>query len=135
LNGQVAVATDEPLVGAFVNFVTGAVALSVALVFAYATGSTWSALPAPWDEPVLWLGGVLGLAFILGTTIVVGPLGVLLLSLLVTAGSLVGALVSDLLAPVPGVGVSVTLILGVVLTGLSAGYAAGRSRRPAGVGR
>ncbi len=135
LNGQVAVATEEPLVGALVNFVVGGVALAVALTVAYATGSSWSALPAPWDKPVLWLGGLLGLAFILGTTIVVGPLGVLLLSLLVTAGSLVGALASDLLAPVPGVGVSLTLILGVAVTGLSAAYAAGRPRSPAGVGR
>ncbi len=135
LNGQVAAATEEPLVGAFVNFVVGAIALSLALAFAYATGSRWGTVPPPWEEPVLWLGGLLGLAFIFGTTVVVGPLGVLLLSLLVTAGSLVGALVSDLVAPVPGVGVSPTLVVGVALTGLSAASAATRPRRTAGGGR
>ena len=71
--------------------------------------------PAPWDEPFLWLGGPVGVAFtiVLGATI--RPLGVLVFGLASVAGALVGAIVVDALAadapPITG-----PLVLGVLLT-------------------
>jgi transporter family-2 protein len=129
LNGQVAVKTGEPLVATVVNFVGGTTGLVLALGVEHLAGHAWTAPPAPWHEPVLWLGGSIGVAFIVGAVIVVRPLGVLLLSLLTTAGQLTGALVSDVLFPTPGTHVSWQLVAGVVLTGCAVAFAATGARR------
>jgi transporter family-2 protein len=129
LNGQIAAKTGEPLVATVVNFVGGTVGLLLALGVEHLVGHAWTAPPAPWREPVLWLGGSIGVAFILAAVIVVRPLGVLLLSLLTTAGQLTGALLSDLLFPTPGTHVSWQLVTGVVLTGAAVAFAAIRPRR------
>ena len=86
LNGQVAARTGEPLVATVGNFVVGTAGLLVALGIEHALGHAWRTPPAPWESPVLWLGGAIGVAFILSAAIVVRPLGVLLLSLLSTGG-------------------------------------------------
>jgi transporter family-2 protein len=129
LNGQVGAKTGEPLVAVVVNFVGGTAALLLAFGIEHAFGHAWTAPPAPWHEPVLWLGGTIGVAFILSAVIVVRPLGVLMLSLLTTAGQLSGALLSDLFFPTPGTHVSWQLVTGVVLTGLAVAFAATRPRR------
>jgi len=129
LNGQIAAKTGEPLVATVVNFVGGTVGLFVALAIEHLAGHASIAPPAPWREPVLWLGGSIGVAFILAAVIVVRPLGVLLLSLLTTAGQLTGALLSDLLFPTPGTHVSWQLVTGVILTGVAVAFAAIRPRR------
>ena len=80
LNGQVGAKTGEPLVATVVNFVGGTAGLALALAIEHLAGHAWTAPPAPWSQPVLWLGGTIGVAFILAAVIVVRPLGVLLLS-------------------------------------------------------
>ncbi len=128
LNGQIAARTGEPLVAAVVNFVVGTFALALALGVEQVSGHALVAPPPPWEQPALWLGGVIGVAFIFTAAVVVRPLGVLLLSLLVTAGQLAGSLASDLIAPTPGTVVSLHLILGVLMTGVAVAYAAYRPR-------
>ena len=128
LNGQVAARTGEPLVATVVNFVVGTTGLVVALAVEHAIGHDWRPPPAPWESPVLWLGGAIGVAFILSAAIVVRPLGVLLLSLLSTAGQLTGSLVSDLVFPTPGTVVGWQLIAGVALTMVAVAFAAYRPR-------
>ncbi|MGB3413749.1 MAG: DMT family transporter [Microbacteriaceae bacterium] len=57
-------------------------------------------LPQSWpSEPLLYLGGMLGFIFILTIAIVVRRIGVLLLTLTMTAGQLIGSLVIDLYYP------------------------------------
>ena len=129
LNGQIGAKTGEPLVATVVNFVGGTAGLLVALGIEHLAGHAWTAPPAPWREPVLWLGGSIGVAFILSAVIVVRPLGVLLLSLLTTAGQLTGALLSDVLFPTSGTHLSWQLVTGVVLTAASVALAATRPRR------
>ncbi len=128
LNGQIAAKTGEPLVATVVNFVGGTAGLLLALSIEHLAGHSWTAPPAPWREPVLWLGGTIGVAFILAAVIVVRPLGVLLLSLLTTAGQLTGALLSDVFFPTPGTVVGWQLVAGVVVTLASVILAATRSR-------
>jgi transporter family-2 protein len=130
LNGQVAARTGEPLVATVGNFVLGTAGLLVALGIEHLLGHGWRPPPAPWQSPVLWLGGVIGVAFILSAAIVVKPLGVLLLSLLSTSGQLTGSLVSDLLFPTPGTVVGWQLVAGVVLTAVAVAFAAVRPRAP-----
>ncbi len=128
LNGQVAARTGEPLVATVVNFVVGTVVLALALAVEHLAGHGWTPPPAPWEEPVLWLGGPLGVAFILTAAIVVRSLGVLLLSLLSTSGQLTGALVADVVAPTPGTLLTWQLVAGVALTMGAVALAAARRR-------
>ena len=58
------------------------------------------------------------------------PLGVLLLSLVVLAGTLVGAVVVDLVVPTEGAAVNGYLLAGIALTFASVGLAVVRRRRP-----
>ncbi len=56
------------------------------------------------------MAGLIGVIFIFTAAVVVRPLGVLLLSLLTTAGQLAGSLVADLVAPTPGTDVGWQLV-------------------------
>ena len=115
-NGQVAVATGSAVVSSLVNFAVAWVTGLVLVVgVGVVSGDPLATPPAPWDEPFLWLGGPIGVAFtiVLGAT--VRPLGVLVFGLASVAGALVGAIVMDAAAadapPITG-----TLVLGVLLT-------------------
>lgn len=122
-NGQLARVTGEPLAAALVNFVVGLAGLIVlaALTTGISAPGGWSA-PAP-----LWIGGFMGLAVVLITTITVGHLGVLRLVLALTAGQTAGALLIDLLAPVSGEPVTLVTAVGVVLA-FAAVAVSGRDR-------
>ena len=125
VNGQVALRTGDPLVATSVNFVVGLAALTIAMLVSHAvTGGDWVAPPAPWTDPVLWLGGPIGICFVVTAAVVVRPLGVLLFSLLTIAGQLVGSLVSDLLFPTSGTVIGWQLVVGVLLTGVAVAVAA-----------
>jgi transporter family-2 protein len=125
INGVVAQRTGDSLVAGVVNFVGGFVALLVALAFEHLVERRpWTMPPAPWNDPVLWLAGPLGVAFIVTAAFVVKPLGVLLFSLLSIAGQLSGSLASDLLLPTPGSSVERQLVLAIGLAGLAVAFAA-----------
>ena len=89
-------------------------------------GHTWTAPPSPLADPVLWLGGPIGVAFVLISARVVGPLGVLLYALLSIGGQLGGSLLLDLLVPTEGTSVGWQLVAGVALTGIAVTYTAVR---------
>ena len=127
-NGQVALRTADPLVATAVNFTVGLAALLVALAVEHLAGHAWTAPPPPWEQPLLWLGGPIGVLFIAGASIVVRPLGVLLFGLLNIAGQLTGSLVSDLLFPTAGTVVGWQLLAGMALTASSVALAATRPR-------
>ena len=97
LNGRVQRATGEPLLAAWVNFAVGTTGLLVPLAAVAATGhgpaDPWP--PAPW----LYVGGLLGIAYIAVATRVVHPLGVLRLGLLSVAGQLAASVLLDLAGP------------------------------------
>jgi transporter family-2 protein len=131
LNGRVSVATGQPLVATLVNFTVGlAVLLGVvtaqALVDPEAAGSLEPLLDKPW----LLVGGAMGVVFVAGSAWSVRALGVLLLSLVVLAGTLVGAVVVDLVVPTEGAAVNGYLLAGIALTFASVGLAVVRRRRP-----
>jgi transporter family-2 protein len=103
LNGRVAVIAGTPLPAALVNFIVGFAALLLigGLIEAF-DAQTFTAPPAPWEQPVLWLGGPIGVAFVVVAAFAVRGLGVLLFSLLTIVGQLVGGVLVDFVAPVPG---------------------------------
>ena len=133
INGRVAVATRQPVVAAWVNFVVGtAMLVAVLLIGSLALGNAVAPLPSgPWW---VYLGGVIGVAFIAVAAWVVRVLGVLLFALLSVSGQLGGAVLLDLVAPTAGHEVGVRLLLGLALTLVAVAVASlGRGgRRPSG---
>ena len=112
INGRSTTVSKEPMVAAWTNFAVGALTLSVLFVAFVAFGAH-SPQPLPAGPWWLYLGGVIGVLFLGTTAWVVGKVGVLAVSLLITAGNLVGALVLDaVLLDV----VDSTLVAGVLLS-------------------
>ncbi len=113
VNGRVRDATGSPLAATVVNFAVGTGALLV--VFAVdlvVRGTPTGELP---HEPLLYVGGPLGIVFIAISAAVVRHTGVLLLGLGMVAGQLTGALVLDLVAS-DGVRPDAATYAGVALT-------------------
>jgi bacterial/archaeal transporter family-2 protein len=110
-NGQLARATGEPLVAGMINFTVGltALALLALVVTGFHTAHGWSA------PPLEWIGGFLGAAIATGSAVLVSRLGVLGLTIAITAGQTAGALVIDLIAPARGEAVTAGTALGVLL--------------------
>lgn len=129
LNGRVSTATGQPTVAALVNFVVGLAALLAVLLVQRVVDPDASGSLAPVaDQPWLLLGGVMGVVFVVGAAWSVDALGVLLLSLVVLAGTLVGAVAVDLVVPTTGAAITANLLLGIALTGASVGLAVMRRR-------
>ena len=100
---------------ALINFAVALVLLLACLAVEHLVGHGWAPPPAPWEQPLLWLGGPTGVFYITVAAVLVRPLGVLLFGLLSISGQLTGSLLSDLLLPTPGTVVSWQLIAGVAL--------------------
>lgn len=124
LNGRVSVATGQPLVATLVNFAVGLVALlGVLAVQAMVDPEAVGRLEPVAEEPWLLVGGAMGVLFVAGSAWSVRALGVLLLSLVVLAGTLVGAVLVDLVVPTEGAAVNGYLLAGIGLTFASVGLA------------
>jgi|DEB0MinimDraft_3_1074331.scaffolds.fasta_scaffold00024_16 transporter family-2 protein len=95
-NGRVTAVTREPFVAAWINFMLGFVLVLIVLVISMVLGPLEPQAP-PSGPPWIYLGGVIGALFLAATAWIVGRIGVLAVTLLVTAGQLAGALLLDLL--------------------------------------
>jgi transporter family-2 protein len=120
VNGRVSVASGSPLAAAWINFAVGTLALGVAAAFR--TGSQGS---LPWDQWWLLLGGPIGALYVVVTAAIVRILGVLMLSLTLIAGQLVGAVALDAFAP-SGRDLTTATYVGAVLTLLAVVLASSR---------
>nr|WP_269091022.1 DMT family transporter [Actinopolymorpha cephalotaxi] len=117
------------LVAALTNFGVG----TAALVIAAAVDVGLRGLPASWpSNPLLYVGGLFGIAFISLAAYVVKITGVLLLGLTSVAGQLVGALVLDAALPTSSAHLTTTTIIGTLLTLVAVGIAAAPARRRSG---
>jgi transporter family-2 protein len=127
-NGRVTQHTGKFMVATLGNFVVGTTALVVAAILhALVVGHGPGRLPA---EPVLYLGGAIGVAFIAMAAYLAGPLGVLTLAMSTIAGQIVGSVVLDLLIPAADAHVGILTLLGAALTLIAALVTAGmRIRR------
>lgn len=127
VNGRVGVAAGGPLPAALVNFVVGTTVLVLVLVVDVLVRGLPGPLPG---DPVLYLGGPLGVLFIGAAAAVVPITGVLLLGLGTVAGQVVGALLLDLLVPAGGNDhLTAVTVVGTVLTLLAVSVAALPARR------
>ncbi|MFI6170795.1 DMT family transporter [Nocardia sp. NPDC051052] len=118
VNGRVG-AVGGPLSATLVNFCVGLVAL-VVIEAVVLLGSGLSAeFPR---QPWLYLGGLIGIAFIALAAITVRWIGVLLLGLTSVAGQLLMSIVLDLATPTSA-GLSATAVVGSALTLVAVGIA------------
>lgn len=123
VNGRVSMAARNPLTATLVNFAVG----TLALIVAWAITLIWmpgdpGGLPS---NPVLYIGGVFGIAFIAMAAFVVRWIGVLLLGLATIAGQLIGSVLIDVVMPTSGGGPAVTTLVGVALALVAIGIASG----------
>lgn len=130
INARVSAAADDAVAAAAVNFTVGFTALSIGVVIGRAAGGIdLGALPA---QPVLYIGGPIGVAFIAMAAWAVRGLGVLAFGLLAIAGQLAGGVVLDVLAPAASAPFGPLTAAGL-LAAAAAVWLAGRgSARPGG---
>lgn len=130
LGGRVNNGTGVPLSTAWLNFAfgTGGLVLGTLVGALFVGARVSSPEPGPWW---MYLGGVLGVAFITTASWAVPRYGVLVFALVSIAGQLLGALLLDLLVPVGSGLVAWNLIVGVLLTFVAVAVGTGaRLQRP-----
>ena len=96
-----------------------------ALAIEHALGHAWTAPPAPWESPVLWLGGAIGVAFVAHRgDRRAAPRRAPAEPAQHRRAAHGRARSSDLFFPTPGTHVGWQLVAGVVLTGVAVAFAA-----------
>ena len=114
--GQIAMAHGSPVISTLFNFGTGTMALlAVWTIQAGLSGQAGLLTPQWW----LYTGGPLGTLVLGAATLSVANTGVLLTSLGMIGGQLVGSLVLDILWPTAGSLVGGATIAGILLTSLA----------------
>jgi transporter family-2 protein len=123
-NGQLRVVADDVVVASFVSFLGGSIALVLAVLVAgdFDAGS-WPS--AAW----LYLGGPLGVVYILAGAATVNVIGVLRFVLGAVAGQLLAAVVIDAAWPAPNTELRAATVIGSVVTVLGV-WLSGRGERP-----
>ena len=128
LNGHVREATGDASVTTLLNFLVGLSALLVGLGGHLALSDVALApLPGP-EQWYLYLGGPIGVLYVMIAATTVHVLGVLRLTLTTIAGQLVGAVLLDLVVPPAGTSLSPYTVAGALLT-LVAVNVSGRASR------
>ena len=120
-NGRLRARVGTPLAATLMNFIVGTTILGIlALVVTLLDGPP-AALP---EEPWLYLGGVLGVTYIVMSAAIVARTGVLLFGLAAVSGQLVASLVLDALWPAPaGPGLlveAITVVIGLASVSIAA---------------
>ena len=113
MNGTTGMHYGTPITATLVNFISGTVLLAVLWGIKAAVSGLGNPLPTEWW---LYLGGPLGCVFIGVGALLVRSLGVLLTSLGLIGGQLIGSLLLDLVFPAPGSAVVLETVLGTGLT-------------------
>lgn len=126
VNGRVNTVAGSALAATLVNFTVGIALLLVVAAIEVAVRGLPGPLPG---NPVLYLGGPLGIVFIATAVAVVRLTGVLLLGLGTIGGQLVGALLLDVFVPATGEQLTATAVAGTALTLVAVAVAALPSRR------
>lgn len=112
VNGRVG-QCSSPLTATLINFTGGTIALAVAWVIKLLVRGGPADFPA---NPVLYIGGLLGITFIAVAAVVVRTIGVLLLGMGSISGQLIGAAALDLITPAHGEQLAASTLWGVALT-------------------
>jgi len=113
MNGTTGMHYGSPITATLLNFVSGFAALLVVWVIELMVSGPGNPLPETWWY---YLGGPLGCIFIGVSAMLVRTLGVLLTSLGLIGGQLIGSLLLDIFLPAPGSTVVAATVFGTALT-------------------
>lgn len=113
-NAGIAAGTGTPITSTLTNFGSGTVALLITLLITRAAGP--AAAPHWPSEWWLYLGGMLGIVFVSAAAVLARYFGVLLTSLGLVTGMLLGALVLDVVVPTPASVVTPVTVTGTLAT-------------------
>lgn len=122
LNGRVTAHSGHFLTATLTNFILGTAFLLVVASFRWLRHGLPDALP---HNPLLYLGGAIGVIYIGIGAHLAKPLGVLTLSMALVAGQITGSVLIDLLFPASGEHLGWTTIVGAGLTLVAAAITAG----------
>ena len=125
VNGQIRLTADSALTATWINFVVGTALLAIAALVALPFVGWPESFPT---NPLLYLGGVIGLVFIASSAIIVRTTGVLVLGLAAISGQLVMSVTLDALVPVPGHELALSTVGGAVLALIAVAIASIRPR-------
>jgi transporter family-2 protein len=129
VNGRVGAASNSPLTATLVNFLSGTTALVLGWLVSLALRGGPTAFP---HNPVLYLGGLIGIVFIALASLVVKWTGVLLLGLAAIAGQLIGAVLLDVFVPTSGEHLTTATLIGSAVVLVAVGVAAIPTKRDRG---
>ena len=117
MNGRVAQETKQPWATTTLNFTVGMTVLLISFLFYnFFTNVEIPTPPMPWEQPLLWTGGAIGIVFIVSAVVLVRTLGVLIFALVSVVGQLLGAVLLDIFFPTPGNTVTFQVLLGIAIT-------------------
>ncbi|WP_281271616.1 DMT family transporter [Prauserella flavalba] len=127
VNGHVGAVSRSPLAAALVNFTAGTVVLVLAWIVSLLVRGGPDAWPA---NPLLYLGGLVGIVFIATASFVVTWIGVLLLGLSSVAGQLIGSVLLDAFLPAGATRLTASTVIGcaVALVAIAIAGVGGRRR-------
>ncbi|MEY3028650.1 MAG: hypothetical protein RL198_47, partial [Actinomycetota bacterium] len=117
LNASLGQVAESPIVATLVNFLVGFSLILVTTLVVQA-GIDW---PASFpSNPLLYIGGVIGVTFIFSQIIVVPKIGALATSIALLFGQLGGSLLLDLIVPVAARGITISTVVGIALVSAGA---------------
>lgn len=109
VNGHVGMVADSPFTASLVNFTVGTVALLLGWIVALLVRGGPSGFP---DNPLLYLGGLIGIVVIALGAYIVKLTGVLLFGLSMISGQLLGSVFLDAFVPVSGEHLDTATVIG-----------------------
>ncbi len=122
MNGLFGKLAQSAIVPTFFNFIAGTVFIALALLVVEGFS-----FPASWpSNPLLYLGGVVGVIFIFMQVVVLPKIGALSMGIAMLVGQLSGSVLLDLLVPIADRAVTISTLLGIVLAMLGAALVAKR---------
>jgi len=120
-NGQVKAAAENAMTATLINFGAGLAALVLGWLVSLALRGGPKAFP---PDPLLYAGGPVGIVYIGLTALVVAWIGVLLVSLAVVAGQLIGAVLLDVVVPAHGGHLATATLIGSAIALVAVAIAA-----------
>ncbi len=122
MNGYFGRLAKSAVIPTLFNFIAGAIFILLAL-FVLEGGRIPETLPS---NPVLYLGGIVGVIFIFVQTVVLPKIGALTMGIAMLVGQLVGSVLLDVFTPIASRDVTLSTLLGIVLAMIGAALVAKR---------
>jgi transporter family-2 protein len=122
MNGKFGTLAGSAIVPTFFNFLAGTSLIAVALLLLEG-GAVPLYFPT---NPLLYLGGVVGVIFIFIQVVVLPKIGALTMGIAMLVGQLVGSVLLDWIVPIAQRELTISTLIGILLAMLGAGLVARR---------